>query len=311
MDGREITLKGNIEFPEEVAAAVAEGAAGIGLYRTEFLFHSSGGPPDEAAHFKAYSDALRQLEGRPITIRCLDIGADKFPSNPFEANPFLGCRSIRLLLRRPELLRTQIRAILRASVHGNARFMFPLVSTVRELREARAVVDDIRAQLDHDGIAYDHKIQVGTMIEVPSAAVMAAELAEECDFFSIGTNDLIQYTLAVNRDNADVTDLYSAADPAVLRLIAMTVKAAKDRGIPCAICGEMAADPLYTILLVGLGLEEMSTAAKAIPEIKRIVRHISSDFARKVAEHALTLRTAEEVDRFLTEKLKAVQPPKA
>jgi len=307
-DGRTITLKANIEFPEEVTDALAAGAAGIGLYRTEFLFHAAGGPPDEEAHYRAYCAALDKLQGRPLTIRCLDIGADKFPLTTAEPNPFLGNRSIRLLLRKPELLRAQLRAIYRASARGNVRFMFPLVSTVQELRQAKRMVGEVRTELDKNGIPYDPNVPVGTMIEVPSAALLADVLARECDFFSIGTNDLVQYTLAVDRDNAEVAHLFSPADPAVLRLIAMTVRAAKAANIPVAVCGEMAGDPLYTILLVGLGLDELSVGPKAIPELKRIIRAIASEDARRIAEHVLTLDHAGAVERYLDAETRKILP---
>jgi len=307
-DNQEIVLEANIEFPEEVGSALEEGAAGIGLYRTEFLFHTGGGLPDEDKHFAAYMEAIEQLDRRSITIRFLDIGADKFPLTTGEENPFLGARSIRLLLRNPDLLRVQLRAVLRASAHGNVRCMFPLVSTLAELRQAKEIVAEVKDDLLSEGVAFDPDIKLGIMIEVPSAVVMADALARECDFFSIGTNDLIQYTLAVDRNNAEVADLFTASDPSVLRLLEMTVHAANENDIPVSLCGEMAGDPLYTLFLVGLGLTNLSMAAKAIPQLKQIIRALSRERAREVAAHALTLTTAQDVDLYLEEKTREVLP---
>ncbi len=307
-DNTEIALEANIEFPDEVGQALAEGAAGIGLYRTEFLFHAGGGFPDEDRHFAAYMEAIAQLDQRRITIRFLDIGADKFPLTTGEENPFLGARSIRLLLRNPDLLRVQLRAVLRASAHGNIRCMFPLVSTVAELREAKIIVEEVKSDLRNNGLAFDPNIKLGIMIEVPSAALMADALAKECDFFSIGTNDLIQYTLAVDRNNAEVANLFTASDPSVLRLLETAVHAAQEHDIPVSLCGEMAGDPHYAILLVGLGLTNLSMAANAIPQIKQIIRALSSEHAKGVAAHALTLATAGDVDQYLDEKTREILP---
>ena len=308
LDGREINLMGNIEFPSEVAVALRHGARGIGLYRTEFLVHQSDAPPDENVHFEAYMEAVRQLGERPLVIRLFDLGADKFPTGPPERNPFLGLRSTRLLLQNQDILRSQLRAVLRVSAFGTVRFMFPLISSLSELRRAKLVVKEVMADLDREGVSYDRDVAVGMMIEVPSAAVMADQLAKEVDFFSLGTNDLIQYTLAVDRDNASVAHLFSPADPAVLRLMRNTIRAARDAGIHMAICGEMAGDVLYTIPLIGLGLRDMSVSPKVIPEIKKVIRSITFEGAQKVAEEVCSLDTAEEAVRLLEQRAREILP---
>ncbi|HRU07615.1 MAG TPA: phosphoenolpyruvate--protein phosphotransferase, partial [Candidatus Brocadiia bacterium] len=307
-DGVRATILLNIEFPGEAIIAASSGAEGIGLYRTEFLYHTVSALPDEKAHFDAYMEVVRHLEKMPIIIRTLDLGADKFPNSFVEHNPFLGCRSIRLSLRDQPTFRKQIRAILRASVFGDIRIMLPLVTTLEELRQARAVIKDVEKELEAEGASFKKDVKVGIMIEVPSAAIMAAEFAKEADFFSIGTNDLIQYTLAVDRDNETVSHLYSASDPAVLRLIRDTIKAANDNHIPCALCGEMAGDTFYTILLLGLGLTEFSMGPKVIPEVKRVIRAVSAAKAREIAQEALALSTAQDVTRLLEARNKELLP---
>jgi len=307
-DGREVTLLANIEFPSEIATALEHGATGIGLYRTEFLYHSIDTPPDEAAHFSAYKEAMRQLGHLPIIIRLLDLGADKFGEGRREANPFLGCRSIRLLLKYPDLLRMQVRAVLRASVYGNARIMLPLVTTVGELRETKRIIEEVRQQLRAEGVEFNPDIELGAMIEVPSAALIADTLAANCDFFSIGTNDLIQYTLAVDRNNEDVAALYSPADPAVLRLIRNTVEAGERHKIPVAVCGEMGSDLLYLPLLVGLGVKELSVGSKVIPGLKKFVRSMSYGDAKQIAEKACENESAQENLLLLEDYVKDILP---
>lgn len=307
-DGRRLRLAANIEFPEEVATIAQHGAEGVGLYRTEFLYHTAENPPDEEAHFQAYLEALRALEGRQLTVRLLDMGADKFPNAFPERNPFLGCRSMRLMRLYPQVFRSQVRAILRASALGKVRFMFPMIANVDEFREARNMVREVVAEFDASGEAYDKKIQVGSMIEVPSAAVLADELAREADFFSIGTNDLTQYTLAVDRDNEHVAHLYSAMDPAVLRLIRRTMEEGRKAGIEVAMCGEMAGDINATILLVGLGFESLSMAPSVIPDIKKLIRSITYADAQRVAEKALTMRSAHEIESYLIAETRRAVP---
>ena len=307
-DGRRLTLEANIEFPEEVATIFQHGAEGVGLYRTEFLYHTAENPPDEEAHFQAYLEAQRALRGKRMTIRLLDLGADKFPNAFPERNPFLGCRSMRLMRLYPQVFRSQVRAILRASVLGKIRFMFPMIANLDEFREARNMVREVMAEFDAAGEAYDKKIQVGSMIEVPSAAVVADSLAREADFFSIGTNDLVQYTLAVDRDNEHVAHLYSAMDPAVLRLIHRTIEEGRKAKIEVSMCGEMAGDINTTILLVGLGFESLSMAPSVIPDVKKLIRSITHADARRIADKALTMRSAHEIESYLTAETRRAVP---
>ena len=307
-DGHRVSIEANIEFPNEVASIFQHGAEGVGLYRTEFLYHTAENPPDEEAHFQAYMEAIRALQDHPMTIRILDLGADKFPSGFAERNPFLGCRSMRLLRAYPHIFRDQVRAILRASAMGKLRFMFPLISTLDELRESKQMVHEVMRELDQKGGSYDKGIKIGMMIEVPSAAVMADIFVKDVDFFSIGTNDLIQYSLAVDRDNEHVAHLYSPADPAVLRMIKLTVDAARRGGIDVSICGEMAGDVLYTLLLVGMGFRKLSMAPTAIPDIKKLIRSTTYEEARRVAERALSMQRAQEIEAFLAQETRKLAP---
>ena len=294
LDGRRVDLWGNIEFPAEVDACLDRGASGVGLYRTEFLFLNADRPPSEDEQFAAYEAVVRSVRGRPVTFRTLDLGSDKLTSHrrggPPEPNPALGLRSLRLSLRDPDLFRAQLRAILRASAFGDVRVMFPLVSTLPEFRQAKGLLDAVAADLTAEGLAFLADLPVGVMVEVPSAAIMADHLAREVDFFSIGTNDLIQYALAVDRTNETVAELYSAADPAVLRLIAMVVEAARPRGLEVTVCGAMGGDPLYAMVLLGLGVRRLSMAPHQLPEIKRVIRAIRED--RSIALAAEMLREA-------------------
>ena len=307
LDGVPIGLWGNIEFLAEADACLERGAAGVGLFRTEFLFLNRATPPGEDEQFEAYAAVIRSLGGRPVTIRTLDLGADKLASyhqtGYGDANPALGLRSLRLSLRDRGLFRTQLRAILRASILGDVRVLFPLVTTLDEVREARAFLNVVAAELLEEGVEVRAGLPVGVMVEVPAAAVMADHLAKEADFFSIGTNDLIQYTLAVDRTNETVADLYSAANPAVLRLIAMVVKAAVPLGLEVSVCGTMGGEPLYTMLLLGLGVRQLGMPPHQLPEIKRLIRCIDMEEARKLAEEALLLETSQAVVALLQEAL--------
>ena len=307
-DGRRVSIEANIEFPQEVASVLQQGAEGVGLYRTEFLYHTLTNPPDEEAHFQAYMEALRMLGDSPMTIRVLDLGADKFPLGFEERNPFLGCRSMRLMRRSRRIFYDQVRAILRASAFGKVRFMFPLISNLGELREARALVDEVMADLDRAGMHYDKDVQIGMMIEVPSAAVIADVFAQEVDFFSIGTNDLIQYTLAVDRDNEHVAHIYDPVDPAVLRLIRMTLDAGRKYDVEVSMCGEMAGDILYAILLVGMGFQRLSMAPAAIADVKKLICSVSYDEARQLADKVMGMSEPDAVEAFLREETMRVLP---
>ena len=310
-DGELISLMGNIEFPYEAELCAERGADGIGLYRTEFLYLGRDDDPTEELHFEAYSGVALAMKGQPVIMRTLDLGADKMRSLPNpedERNPFLGLRSIRLALRNRDLFRTQLRAILRASAFGDIRIMFPLIGTIMELRQARMVLADAMEDLEEAGIAFDREMKVGMMVEVPSAIIMMDRFVEEVDFFSIGTNDLIQYCLAVDRSNKDVANLYTAADPAVIRMIEMAVRTANEHSIPISLCGQMGGNPMYTMLLLGLGLRSFSVTPAAVPELKRVCRSVGIDQCNRVAEQVSTLESAHMVKAYLKEELTKVFP---
>jgi len=312
-DGTAISLCGNIEFPQESAHCLDLGAEGVGLYRTEFLYLGKKLDPTEADHLEAYLTVLKTLGPlRPVVIRTLDLGADKFlPRTEMashERNPFLGLRSVRLCLRNLTLFKTQMRAILRASAFGDVRIMFPMISTLLELRQCKMILAEVKEDLEDEGIAFNARLPVGTMIEVPSAALLAEQMAREVDFFSIGTNDLTQYTLAADRNNEAVASLYSAGDPAVLRLIDHVIKAAKKQGIGVNVCGEMSGDPLYTLLLLGLGLRQLSVTPHNIPEIKKLIRSVAVEETVAVAQEALRLETARDVNNYLRDQTRRILP---
>jgi phosphotransferase system enzyme I (PtsI) len=314
-DGVRVFLRGNIEFPSEAEHCLTRGAEGVGLYRTEFLYMGRQSDPSEQDHFDAYLSVLRDLAPQPVVIRTLDLGADKFSSLPWspapERNPFLGVRSVRLCLRNLTLFKTQLRAILRASAFGDARILFPMVSTLSELRQCKMLLAEVKEDLEDEGVAFNRELPVGTMIEVPSAALISELLAREVDFFSIGTNDLVQYTLAADRTNDQVADLYSPSDPAVLRLIRTVITAAQACEIDVNVCGEMSGEPLYTLLLVGMGLRQLSLAPHNIPEIKKLIRSITWTDARQVAEEALRMETARDVTNYLREQTRRMLPDSA
>jgi len=310
-DGQSIQLLGNIEFPYEVKQCNERGAAGIGLYRTEFLYLGRDDDPSEETHFESYAAVVQAMRDKPVVMRTLDLGADKMRSLPDpedERNPFLGLRSIRLALKNRDLFRIQLRAILRASALGEIRIMFPLISTIMELRQARMVLADAMEDLDEAGIPFDRDLKVGMMVEVPSAVMMMDRFVEEVDFFSIGTNDLIQYCLAVDRNNKDVANLYTASDPAVIRMIEMAVTAANKANVPISMCGQMCGDPTYTMLLLGIGLRTFSVTPAAVPEIKRVCRSVTIDKCEEVAERVRSLESARDIKTYLKEELSKVFP---
>lgn len=310
-DGHVISLQANIEFPPEIDDAISRGADGIGLYRTEFLYLSTESEPTEEEHYAAYSEALTRLNGRPLMIRTLDLGADKYTraqaSNP-EKNPFLGDRSIRLCLHDIPMFKKQLRAIMRASVLGDVRIMFPMISTLMELRQAKMILSDVMEELEDEGIEFRRDIPTGIMVEVPSAALMANQFAREVKFFSIGTNDLIQYTLAVDRTNEKVAGLFCPAHPAVLSLIRDVIRAGSKNNISVSVCGEMAGEPLYTLLLLGLGLTTFSMNGPDIPEVKKIIRSTTLEHARQVARRVMAFDSERQVMHFLREETRKIVP---
>lgn len=310
-DGARVFLLGNIEFPPEASHCIERGADGVGLYRTEFLYLGRQSDPTEEEHLEAYLTVGKIMGEKPVVIRTLDLGADKFLNDPesiHERNPFLGLRSIRFCLQNLTLFKTQLRAILRASASGDVRIMFPMVSTLLELRQCKMILAEVKEDLEDEGIPFNHQLPIGTMIEVPSAAIMADQLAREVNFFSIGTNDLVQYTLAADRTNETVAGLYSPGDPAVLRLIDGVVKAANKYNIEVNLCGEMSAEPIYTMLLLGMGLKQLSVTPHSIPEVKKIIRSISLEEAVQVAHEAMRLETARDVNSYLRDQTRRFLP---
>ncbi|HLT29674.1 MAG TPA: phosphoenolpyruvate--protein phosphotransferase [Myxococcaceae bacterium] len=301
-DGHRVTLVANLEFAEELPDVLAHGAEGIGLYRTEFLFLDRDTVPSEEEQLRAYRQVLEAMDGRPVTIRTLDLGGDKvrgLKRHEKEPNPALGLRGLRFCLSQPELFRTQLRAILRASAYGNVRLMFPMVATVGELREARAHLEACRTELGREGVPVGARFPVGIMLETPAGVWIADRLASEADFFSIGTNDLIQYSMAIDRQNREVAYLYRPLHLGVLRMIEHVVRSGKEAGIPVSLCGEMAGDVASALVLFGLGLNSMSMTSTRIPAVKRILRHASRAEVEALVAEAMQLSTAEEVERHV------------
>jgi phosphotransferase system enzyme I (PtsI) len=310
-DGKTLLLLANIEFPEEADVALRSGADGVGLYRTEFLFLNRKDTPSEEEHFETYRKVAEKFVRHPVTIRTLDLGGDKFASQlelAEEMNPAMGLRAIRFCLKEKEIFKPQLRAILRASTYGKVRMMFPMISGVGELREAMAVVEEVRGELRRRRIPYDKEMPIGIMIEIPAAAIVADLLAREVEFFSIGTNDLIQYSLAIDRVNEHVSYLYEPLHPAILRMIRRVVEAGHDAGIPVAMCGEMAGEPFYSYALLGLGLDELSMSAAGIPRVKRILRNSVAYEAKEFAGSLLLHATADEIGRALRRKVADLFP---
>jgi phosphoenolpyruvate-protein phosphotransferase (PTS system enzyme I) len=301
-DAVRVVLHANIELPEEAALARRHGAEGVGLYRTEFLYVNQAAPPDEDQQLAVFRRVLEAMDGRPVTLRTFDIGGDKFVTSfqlPEELNPMLGLRAVRLGLSEPRLYREQLRAMLRASAFGKVRILVPLVATVGELRAVRDLVDEAKADLRARGEKFDDDIEIGAMIEVPAAAIMADALAVHADFFSIGTNDLVQYALAIDRTNRALAYLASPYDPAILRLVAGVVRAARHAERPLAVCGEMASDPLGALLLLGLGVRELSMESLAIPEIKEAMGRFEITELETLGRRVLEVASAAEVEALL------------
>jgi phosphotransferase system enzyme I (PtsI) len=309
LDNRPVVIAANIELPDEIPSIKLHGSQGIGLYRPEFFYMNRQDAPSEEEQFQAYKAVAEAMKPDPVIIRTLDLGGDKFLSQfemPKEIKPFLGWRAIRFCLARPDVFKLQLRAILRASAYGKLRLMYPMISGIEELKQANDILKECKKELRESRAHFDEDIEVGVMIEVPSAAITADFLAKEADFFSIGTNDLIQYSLAVDRTNEKVAYLYEPSHPAVLRMIKIIIDAAHANNIWVGMCGEMASDELFTLVLLGLGLDEFSMPSLAIPLIKYIIRSVTFEQAKKIATEALSLTTAKSVEAFMHTKLKEI-----
>ena len=301
LDGQRVVLRANVDLPDEADAAATSGAEGVGLMRTEFLVVGRANMPDEEEQYRAYARVVAAFEGRPVVIRTFDVGGDKLPVGgyPHEPNPFLGWRAIRMCLDEADIFRTQLRALLRAAMHGDVRIMLPLVVTLDEVRQARALLDESARELEARGVAHRTDVPLGVMIETPAAAVSADTFVDSVAFFSIGTNDLVQYTLAVDRGNANLAARFTPLHPAVLKLVQRTVQVAREGGLEVSVCGEMASQPLMAFALVGLGLRSLSVAPRAVPLIKRFMRSLHAADAEAAATAALRVATAAEAERLL------------
>lgn len=304
-DGARVTLRANVDLPDEAAKAVEGGAEGVGLMRTEFLVVGRAAMPSEDEQYEAYARVVRAFAGHPVVIRTYDVGGDKLPIGgfPHEPNPFLGWRAIRMCLDEPELFKVQLRALLRAAVHGDLRIMLPLVVSVEEVRQARFLLQEAARELTRRGAEFREDVPLGVMVETPAAAMCADAFVGEVAFFSVGTNDLVQYTLAVDRGNASLVTRYTPLHPAVLRLIARTVEVGQGAGLEVSVCGEMASQPLMAYALLGLGIRTLSVAAGGIPVLKRIVRGVSAAAAAAAAREALAAATAREAEAALRQAL--------
>jgi len=310
-DGTRIQLLGNIEFADEIDPLLAVGGDGVGLFRTEFLYLTRNMEPTEEEHYDAYCRCVDKLAGKTLTIRTMDLGADKqtqLRADEPERNPFLGLRSIRYALQNLPMFRTQLRAVLRASARGPIKVMFPLVSTLNELRQTKMILNDVMEECQEDGIEYDPNIRIGVMIEVPSAALMASQFAREVDFFSIGTNDLIQYTLAVDRGNERVANLYNAAHPAVIHLVKRVIRAGNRFGIDTSLCGEIAGEATYTMLLIGLGLRTLSLVPAQVPRIKQVIRATDIEYCERLARKVGSFDSERQVLNCLRDELAKILP---
>ncbi|MBA3888973.1 MAG: phosphoenolpyruvate--protein phosphotransferase [Gemmatimonadaceae bacterium] len=304
-DGVAITLRANVDLPEDSDYAAATGADGVGLMRTEFLVLGRAAMPDEDEQYKAYTKVVSAFHGRPVIIRTFDIGGDKLPIGgfPAEANPFLGWRAIRMCLDQPDMFRTQLRALMRAAVHGDVRILLPLVVSAEEVHGARMLLDEAADELAERGVEFRRDVPLGVMIETPAAAISAETLVDGVSFFSIGTNDLVQYTLAVDRGNANLASRFTPTHPAVLQLIRRTVEVGHEHDIEVAVCGEMGSHPLLAFALLGLGVREMSVTPRSVLVVKRMIRSVSVEAARAAVEAALKARTAADAEFILAERI--------
>lgn len=304
-DGYFVKLECNIEGTKGIGRALKAGAEGIGLFRTELLFMDRSIMPDEEEQFRAYKEAAADMGGMPVIIRTLDIGGDKnieYLNLPTEPNPFLGFRATRICFERIEMFKTQLRAILRASSYGRIKIMYPMIATIDELRKAGKILDEVKGELEYEGKDFNRNIETGVMIEIPSAALIADILAKEADFFSIGTNDLTQYTLAVDRTNEKVNYLYNSFDPSVIRLISSVIRAGHEKGISVGMCGELAGNPKATLMLLGLGLDEFSMSPAMVPRIKKIINSVDMNTAREATKAALSMESAQQIEAYLLNK---------
>jgi len=306
-DGVRITLRANVDLPEESALAATSGAEGVGLMRTEFLVVGRTAMPDEEEQYRAYRRVVEAFGGKPVVIRTFDIGGDKLPAGgfPHEANPFLGWRAIRMCLDESDMFKVQLRALLRAGAHGDARIMLPLVVSIDEVRQAHRLLDEAAEELEARGLAFRRDLPLGIMVETPAAAMSADVLAKEVAFFSIGTNDLVQYTLAVDRGNVNLAARFTPLHPAVLRLVKRTVDVGRAAGLEVAVCGEMASQPVMAFALIGLGVRQLSVAPRTVTLVKHIVRGISAELAAEAAEAALASDNAAGAEKQLTGRLRA------
>ncbi len=310
-DGRKVDLVANIELPEEIPSIIDHGAFGIGLYRTEYFYMNRVDLPTEEEQYEAYKHVAEAMLPHSVVVRTLDLGGDKFVSKlqvPKDMNPFLGWRAIRFCLARPDIFKVQLRAILKASAHGKLKLMYPMISGIEELRQANVILDEVRKELKKDKIAFDEKMEIGAMIEVPSAALTADILAKEADFFSIGTNDLIQYALAIDRTNEKIAYLYEPAHPAVLKLIKNIIDAGHAAKIWVGMCGEMTEEPALALILLGLGLDEFSASSVTVPQLKQLFRNTSYKKAQEIAKKALSLSTVKEVVDYSRGELRKIAP---
>ncbi len=303
IDGKEIELSANLEFSDEAESVKSHGAKGVGLYRTDYIYLTKKELPTEEEQFQEYIKIVKKISPDPVIIRTMDLGGDKLPKSfliPPQENPFLGWRAIRISLERKDIFATQLRAILRASGAGNVKILFPMISGLDEVHECKKALENAKSELQKEGIKYDLDIEIGVIIEVPSAALLADKIAKEVDFLSIGTNDLVQYLLAVDRGNERIAYLYQHLHPAVLRMIKQIIMAGHQEGVWVGMCGEMASDPLSTLILVGMDLDEFSVSPIAVPEIKKIIRSTEYREAARIAKKVLQFEKTSEVERFMT-----------